>query len=32
MPPPEELAALYAAVQGGFMTDVQQEANRLKQF
>jgi signal transduction histidine kinase/DNA-binding NarL/FixJ family response regulator len=31
IPPPEELTALYAAIQGGFMGDVQQEANRLKQ-
>ncbi|BAZ07827.1 ATP-binding protein [Calothrix sp. NIES-3974] len=30
-PPPEELAALYTAAQGGFMSEVQQEANRLKQ-
>ncbi|AFZ02597.1 ATP-binding protein [Calothrix sp. PCC 6303] len=30
-PPPAELAALYTAVQGGFMSEVQQEANRLKQ-
>ncbi|MBO3461474.1 ATP-binding protein [Aetokthonos hydrillicola Thurmond2011] len=30
-PPPAELTALYTAVQGGFITDVQQEANRLKQ-
>ena len=31
VPPPEELAALYRAAQDGFMSDVQQEANRLKQ-
>jgi signal transduction histidine kinase/DNA-binding NarL/FixJ family response regulator len=31
VPPAEELVALYTAVQGGFMSDVQQEANRLKQ-
>lgn len=31
MPPPEELTRLYAAAQGGFMNDVQQEAIRLKQ-
>ncbi|GAX40170.1 multi-sensor hybrid histidine kinase [Tolypothrix sp. NIES-4075] len=31
VPPAAELAALYTAAQGGFMTDVQQEANRLKQ-
>jgi signal transduction histidine kinase/DNA-binding NarL/FixJ family response regulator len=31
MPPGAELAALYAAAQGGFITDIQQEANRLKQ-
>jgi hypothetical protein len=31
IPPPEELTALYAAAQGGFMSEVQQEANRLKQ-
>ncbi|MBM0745717.1 response regulator (plasmid) [Phormidium sp. CLA17] len=31
VPPAAELAALYAAAQGGFMTDIQQEANRLKQ-
>ncbi|MEA5571088.1 ATP-binding protein [Calothrix sp. UHCC 0171] len=30
-PPPVELAALYTAAQGGFMSEVQQEANRLKQ-
>jgi DNA-binding response OmpR family regulator len=30
-PPRTELAALHAAVEGGFMTDVQREANRLKQ-
>jgi signal transduction histidine kinase/CheY-like chemotaxis protein len=30
-PPSAELAALYTAVQGGFMSEVQQEANRLKQ-
>ncbi len=29
-PPPAELADLYTAVQGGFMSEVQQEANRLK--
>jgi hypothetical protein len=31
LPPAGELVALYAAAQGGFMSDVQQEANRLKQ-
>jgi signal transduction histidine kinase/DNA-binding NarL/FixJ family response regulator len=31
LPPPAELTALYTAVQGGFMTDVQQEAQRIKQ-
>ncbi len=31
IPPGEELAALYAAAQGGFMSDIQQEANRLKE-
>jgi signal transduction histidine kinase/DNA-binding NarL/FixJ family response regulator len=31
LPPPAELTALYAAIQGGFMTDVQQEAHRIKQ-
>jgi signal transduction histidine kinase/DNA-binding NarL/FixJ family response regulator len=31
IPPAGELAALYAAAQGGFITDIQQEANRLKQ-
>jgi hypothetical protein len=31
VPPPEELMALYQAVQDGFMADVQQEAQRLKQ-
>ena len=31
MPPPDELKRLYAAAQGGFITDVQQEAIRLKQ-
>jgi CheY-like chemotaxis protein len=31
VPPPEELVALYRAAQDGFMSDVQQEANRLKQ-
>ncbi|MDX2231005.1 MAG: ATP-binding protein [Leptolyngbyaceae cyanobacterium bins.349] len=31
IPPPAELAALYQAVQDGFMADVQQEANRIKQ-
>jgi DNA-binding response OmpR family regulator len=30
-PPAAELAALYTAVQGGFMSEVQQEANRFKQ-
>ncbi|NJR17393.1 MAG: response regulator [Calothrix sp. CSU_2_0] len=30
-PPPEELVTLYQAVQGGFMSEVQQEANRFKQ-
>ncbi|HLP89855.1 MAG TPA: ATP-binding protein [Nostocaceae cyanobacterium] len=31
LPPPAELTALYTAVQGGFMTDVQREAQRIKQ-
>ncbi len=31
VPPAIELTALYAAVEGGFMTDVQQEAHRIKQ-
>ncbi|MCL1471256.1 ATP-binding protein [Argonema antarcticum] len=31
VPPREELAVLYRAAQDGFMTDIQQEANRLKQ-
>ena len=31
IPPGEELAALYAAAQAGFISDIQQEANRLKQ-
>lgn len=31
MPPAAELTALYAAAQGGFMADIQQEANRIKQ-
>ncbi len=31
VPPSEELAALYQAAQDGFMADIQQEANRLKQ-
>ncbi|MEG4501087.1 ATP-binding protein [Microcoleus sp. F10-C6] len=31
IPPAAELATLYAAAQGGFMTDIQQEAHRLKQ-
>lgn len=31
IPPATEIAALYVAAQGGFMTDIQQEANRLKQ-
>jgi signal transduction histidine kinase/DNA-binding NarL/FixJ family response regulator len=31
IPPATEMAALYAAAQGGFMTDIQQEAKRLKQ-
>ncbi|MBD2448342.1 response regulator [Nostoc sp. FACHB-152] len=31
MPPSEELTALYQAAQDGFMADIQQEANRLKQ-
>ncbi|MCU0540733.1 MAG: ATP-binding protein [Oscillatoriaceae cyanobacterium Prado104] len=31
VPPKEELAALYRAARDGFMSDVQQEANRLKQ-
>ena len=30
MPPAEELAALYLAAEGGFMSDIQQEADRLK--
>ena len=30
-PPPEELQVLYQAAQDGFMSDIQQEANRLKQ-
>ncbi len=30
-PPATELAALYAAAQGGFMSDIQQQADRLKQ-
>lgn len=29
-PPPEELSALYTAAQNGFMSDVQQEAQRIK--
>jgi hypothetical protein len=29
-PPPEELTALYNAAQNGFMSDVQQEAQRIK--
>jgi CheY-like chemotaxis protein len=29
-PPPAELTALYTAAKGGFMSDVQQEAQRLK--
>ncbi|MBU7582274.1 MAG: response regulator [Nostoc sp. TH1S01] len=31
VPPSEELANLYQAAQDGFMADIQQEANRLKQ-
>ncbi|BAY27714.1 Cache sensor hybrid histidine kinase [Calothrix sp. NIES-2100] len=31
VPVPAELAALYQAAQDGFMADIQQEANRLKQ-
>ncbi|OLP16334.1 hybrid sensor histidine kinase/response regulator [Leptolyngbya sp. 'hensonii'] len=31
VPPTAELKVLHEAAQGGFMTDVQQEANRLKQ-
>ncbi len=31
VPPAAELAALYAAAQGGFISDIQQEAQRLKQ-
>ncbi|MDF0555845.1 ATP-binding protein [Kamptonema sp. UHCC 0994] len=31
VPPREELAVLYRATQDGFMADIQQEANRLKQ-
>jgi CheY-like chemotaxis protein len=31
MPPPSELVALYTAAQGGFIGDIQEEANRLKQ-
>lgn len=31
MPPSSELATLYQAAQDGFMADIQQEANRLKQ-
>ena len=31
IPPAAELATLYAAAQDGFMTDIQQEAYRLKQ-
>lgn len=30
VPPAAELVALYAAAQGGFMAEIQQEANRLK--
>ncbi|MBE9186179.1 response regulator [Microcoleus sp. LEGE 07076] len=30
-PPEAELVALYGAAQGGFMSDIQQEADRLKQ-
>ncbi|WP_293352608.1 MULTISPECIES: ATP-binding protein [unclassified Microcoleus] len=30
MPPAEELTALYTAAQGGFMSDIHQEADRLK--
>ncbi|RUT08522.1 hypothetical protein DSM106972_016900 [Dulcicalothrix desertica PCC 7102] len=32
VPPTEELTILYQAAQDGFMADIQQEANRLKQF
>lgn len=31
VPPASELISLYAAAQGGFITDIQQEANRIKQ-
>jgi hypothetical protein len=31
VPPAAELAVLYQAAQDGFMADIQQEANRLKQ-
>lgn len=31
MPPAEELAALYTAAEGGFMSDIHREADRLKQ-
>lgn len=31
LPPATELQALYAAAQGGFLSDIQQEANRIKQ-
>ncbi|MDY7014784.1 MAG: response regulator, partial [Cyanobacteriota bacterium] len=31
VPPPEELRVLYQAARDGFMADIQQEANRLKQ-
>jgi signal transduction histidine kinase len=31
LPPPEELKALQRAAQGGFMADIQQEAERIKQ-
>ncbi|BAY41655.1 Cache sensor hybrid histidine kinase (plasmid) [Nostoc sp. NIES-2111] len=31
LPPSVELTALYTAIQGGLMTDVQQEAKRIKQ-
>lgn len=31
VPPPEELGILYQAAQDGFMSDIQQEAHRLKQ-
>ncbi len=31
VPPREELAVIYRAAQDGFIADIQQEANRLKQ-